>query len=124
MGDHRLLCGDATVRTEVDRFMGTDKGDLVLTDPPYNVDYEGYTEVRLTIKGDRMSSEQFERFLQDTFSSYRGVLKPGASLYVCHSSSWQREFQNASSQPSLKCDVRSSGRRIRSRGIRKLKVST
>jgi ParB-like chromosome segregation protein Spo0J len=71
IGDHRLLCGDATVRTDVDRLMGNDKGDLVFTDPPYNVAYEGYAEDRLTIKGDRMSPEQFEQFLQNTFSSYR-----------------------------------------------------
>jgi DNA modification methylase len=65
------------------------------TDPPCNVDYEGYTEDRLKIKGDRMTSAQFQQFLQATFASYRRVMKAGASLYVCHSSSWHREFQNA-----------------------------
>jgi DNA modification methylase len=107
IGDHRLFCGDATVRVDVDRLMGNDKGDLVFTDPPYNVAYEGYTEDRLTIKGDRMSPEQFEQFLQNTFSSYRDVLKPGASLYVCHSSSWQREFQNAieSAEFKVRCQI-------------------
>jgi DNA modification methylase len=107
IGDHRLLCGDATARTDVDRLMGSDKGDLVFTDPPYNVAYEGYTEDRLTIKGDRMSPEQFEQFLQNTFSSYRDVLKPEASLYVCHSSSWQREFQNAieSAEFKVRCQI-------------------
>jgi len=42
-----------------------------------------------------MSSEQFQRFLQESFQSLRSAVKPGASLYVCHASSWQREFQNA-----------------------------
>lgn len=69
--------------------------DLVFTDPPYNVDYEGYTEERLKIKGDRMSDADFKQFLESAFRSCRTAVKPGASLYVCHSSSWQREFQNA-----------------------------
>ena len=95
LGDHRVLCGDATASAEVERLMAGDAVDLVFTDPPYNVDYEGYTEERLKIKGDKMTSEQFLQFLVATFSSYRRIAKPGASMYVCHSSSWQREFQNA-----------------------------
>jgi DNA modification methylase len=95
LGDHKLVVGDATVRADVDRLMLGEAADLVFTDPPYNVDYEGYTEDRLKIKGDGMTPEQFRQFLLATFSSYRGIVKPGASMYVCHSSSWQREFQNA-----------------------------
>ena len=95
LGDHKLVVGDATVRADVDRLMAGDAVDMVFTDPPYNVDYEGYTEDRLTIKGDRMTPEQFQQFLLATFSSYRRIVKPGASMYLCHSSSWQREFQNA-----------------------------
>ena len=95
LGLHRVLCGDATSWADVERLMAGESGDLVFTDPPYNVSYEGYTEDRLTIQGDRMSAEQFMRFLQDAFGSYRRLIKPGASVYVCHSSSWQREFQNA-----------------------------
>jgi DNA modification methylase len=95
LGDHRVLCGDATVRADVERLMAGDAVDLIFTDPPYNVGYEGYTEERLTIKGDRMTSEQFQQFLTATFCNYRRIVKPGASMYVCHSSSWQREFQNA-----------------------------
>jgi DNA modification methylase len=75
--------------------MGGDSADLVFTDPPYNVDYEGYTEERLKLQGDRMSEAEFGLFLAAAFQSYRAVVKPGASLYVCHPSSWQREFQNA-----------------------------
>ena len=75
--------------------MAGDAADLVFMDPPYNVNYEGYTEERLKIQGDRMTDEQFKQFLETAFRSCRGVVKPGASLYVCHSSSWQREFQNA-----------------------------
>ncbi|MGI8991921.1 MAG: site-specific DNA-methyltransferase [Bryobacteraceae bacterium] len=93
--EHRVLCGDATSRADVGRLMNDDAADLVFTDPPYNVGYEGYTEERLTIKGDRMSDGDFKQFLEAAFRSYHGVVKPGGSLYVCHSSSWQREFQNA-----------------------------
>jgi DNA modification methylase len=95
LGDHRVLCGDATSRAEVERLMAGDAVDLVFTDPPYNVDYEGYTEDRLKIKGDKMTAEQFQEFLRATFTNYRRIAKPGASMYVCHSSSWQREFQNS-----------------------------
>jgi DNA modification methylase len=95
LGDHRVLCGDATDADGVDRLMGTDRADLVFTDPPYNVDYEGYTEDRLKIQGDRMSEDDFRAFLLNTFLSYRRLVKPEASLYVCHASSTQREFQNA-----------------------------
>jgi DNA modification methylase len=95
LGDHRVVCGDATVREHVEHLMGSEKADLIFTDPPYNVDYEGYTEDKLKIKGDRMTAEQFQSFLKDTFTSYRAIVKAGASMYVCHSSSWQREFQNA-----------------------------
>jgi DNA modification methylase len=95
MGNHKLLVGDATNGKDVARLMADDAADLIFTDPPYNVDYEGYTQERLKIKGDRMSDAEFKQFLEAAFRSCRAVVKPGASLYVCHSSSWQREFQNA-----------------------------
>jgi DNA modification methylase len=95
LGNHKLLVGDATDQAVVVRLMIGDSADLIFTDPPYNVDYEGYTKERLKIKGDRMSDAEFKQFLQKGFRSCRAAVKPGASLYVCHSSSWQREFQNA-----------------------------
>jgi DNA modification methylase len=95
LGNHRLLVGDATNQADVAGLMAGDAADLVFTDLPYNCAYEGYTKDKLTIQNDDMSPEEFIRFLQNSFVSFRTLVKPGASLYVCHSSSYQREFQNA-----------------------------
>jgi DNA modification methylase len=95
LGEHKLIVGDATNHGDVVRLMAGEVADLVFTDPPYNVDYEGYTEQKLKIKGDRMSDAEFKLFLEAAFRGLRTAVKPGASLYICHSSSWQREFQNA-----------------------------
>jgi PAS domain-containing protein len=66
LGNHRVLCGDAT---DVRQLIEGERADLVFTDPPYNVDYEGYTRDKLTIKGGRMKPEEFDRFLRATFAS-------------------------------------------------------
>ena len=87
----RNRLGVATIAADVQRLMaGAAAADLVFTDPPYNVDYAGYTGDRLTMQGDCLSAEQFQQFLATSFSNYRAIVKPGASLYICHSSSWQR----------------------------------
>jgi DNA modification methylase len=95
LGDHRLLVGDTTVTSDVRRLMAGDAADLLFLDPPFNVSYEGYTEQHLTMQGDSMSNADFQKFLEASFRSCRSAAKPGASMYLCHSSSWQREFQNA-----------------------------
>jgi DNA modification methylase len=95
LGNHKLFIGDATKAEDVARLMDGDTADLVFTDLPYNCAYEGYTDEHLTIQNDRMSDADYEQFLADAFQSYRSIVKPVASLYICHPSSWQREFQNA-----------------------------
>jgi DNA modification methylase len=95
LGNHKLLVGDATDRAQVARLMAGDAADLVFTDLPYNCDYEGYTEQHLKIQNDKMPDADFWRFLEQSFQTYRTAIKPGASLYICHPSSFQREFQNA-----------------------------
>jgi hypothetical protein len=80
--DHRVLCGDATTPADISRLMAGESADLVFTDPPYNVAYTGYTEEHLTIKNDSMTPEQFQKFLELSFRSYRSLVKTGASLYI------------------------------------------
>lgn len=96
LGDHRLLCGDALSPHDVDRLLAGETADLVLIDPPpYNVAHEEHTEDRAKIQRDLITSAQFRQFLSATFTSYRRIVKPGASVYACHSSYVQREFQDA-----------------------------
>lgn len=95
LGRHRVMCGDSTSIGNVEKLMSGELADMVFTDPPYNVNYEGYTEEKLKIVQDDMSDEQFNQFLLEIFSSYLIATKKGASMYVCHGSLYQREFQNA-----------------------------
>ncbi len=92
---HVLYCGDATSEADVERLMAGDKADMIFTDPPYSVNYEGYTEEKLKIQNDNMSDDEFKQFLTDAFANYQVVCKDEAGLYVCHGSIYQREFQNA-----------------------------
>ena len=84
LGNHRLLCGDATIKEDVKRLMEDKKIDMIFTDPPYNVNYSGRGKNDLgTIKNDNMDM----LFLNDTFSLAHEYLKPLGSLYVCHGDS-------------------------------------
>lgn len=95
LGSHRLFVGDSLLTSTLPALLGTQKVDLVITDPPYNVDYQGYTEEELTIEGDAMPLKEFKEFLVRTFETYRRAMKRSASIYVFHPSSFQREFENA-----------------------------
>ena len=62
LGRHRVICGDATVITDIEKLMGGALADMLLTDPPYNVDYTGKTKDALKIQNDKMSDDGFRHF--------------------------------------------------------------
>ena len=82
MGKHRLLCGDSTSVTDLEKLTEGQLVDMWLTDPPYNVAYEGGTKEKLTIKNDEMGDEQFRQFLRDAYTAADMVMKPGAVFYI------------------------------------------
>lgn len=81
LGDHRLICGDCC-SSDVARLMDGKKADLYLTDPPYNVDYEGAAG---KIENDNMKSDIFRDFLVSAFKVANEVMRPGAAFYIWHS---------------------------------------
>jgi DNA modification methylase len=82
LGDHRVLCGDATQPAELARVMEGVPADAVWTDPPYNVAYESAAG---TIQNDALSDEDFGRFLSAAFAATFAAMAPGAPIYVSHS---------------------------------------
>jgi len=95
IGQHRLLCGSSTQTDTWKRLMGDELADLVITDPPYNVAYEGGTKDRLTIENDSMSNDEFYKFLYDFYTALTTVCKKGAAIYVWHASSEVINFAKA-----------------------------
>ncbi|MDQ0291028.1 DNA modification methylase [Oligosphaera ethanolica] len=90
LGRHRLMCGDATEKDDLIKLMNGQEADLWLTDPPYNVAYEG--EHGLKIKNDNMKTSEFDDFLRRAFGLVALILKPGASFYIFHSTSTSVSF--------------------------------
>lgn len=95
IGRHKLMCGDATSEDVLKRLMGGDKADMYLTDPPYNVAYEGKTEDKLTIQNDSMEDSVFYQFLVDSFVAADSVMNEGAAFYVWHADLEGYNFRGA-----------------------------
>lgn len=80
IGEHRLLCGSSTETDNWQKLCGEEKVDLVITDPPYNVDYVGKTKDALKIKNDKMRNSEFYQFLYDFFTAAFTQIKPGGGV--------------------------------------------
>lgn len=95
LGNHRLVCGDSTSIDDITKLCGDHMVDMWLTDPPYNVAYEGKTKDALKIKNDSMGDDQFRQFLRDAYSAADTVMKPGAVFYIWHADSEGYNFRGA-----------------------------
>jgi DNA modification methylase len=88
LGNHRLMCGDSTSVDDVDKLINKEKIDVVFTDPPYNIDYQGVRDKRDKIKNDKMSDEDFVDFLSSS-------LYQCETMYVCCSWQYAHLFRQA-----------------------------
>ena len=95
LGNHRLMCGDSCSITDMEKLANDRKVDMWLTDPPYNVAYEGKTKDALTIQNDSMSNDGFRQFLRDAYVTADTVMKPGAVFYIWHADSEGYNFRGA-----------------------------
>ena len=93
LGRHRVMCGDSTKPNDVDDLVDGKQVDMVWIDPPYNVDYEGGTGLK--IQNDKMENEQFYNFLLDAFVRCEEVMKQGAPIYIAHADSEGKNFRQA-----------------------------
>ena len=99
LGRHRLLCGDSTKLADVQRLCGGSVMDMLLTDPPYNVDYEGAAG---KIQNDNMSDAAFREFLRNAFLCAKDVLKPGGAFHIWHADSEGYNFRGACGDAGLR----------------------
>jgi len=88
LGNHRLLCGDSTSEKDVARLMDEKRADMVFTDPPYNIDYQGVSDKREKIKNDKMGDKDFVKFLENSLMSCE-------TMYVCCSWQYAHLFREA-----------------------------
>jgi len=95
LGKHRLMCGDSCSLPDMERLCVGQLVDMWLTDPPYNVAYEGKTKDALKIQNDSMGDDQFRQFLRDAYVTADLVMKPGAVFYIWHADLEGYNFRGA-----------------------------
>ena len=93
LGEHRLICGDSTKDMYIEALMDGEQADLLVTDPPYNVNYEAKRHEK--IANDNMADAAFLAFLVDTFKNANDVMKPGAAFYIWHADNQGFNFRTA-----------------------------
>lgn len=102
LGRHRLYCGDATNPEDIETLMTDKKADLIITDPPYNVDYTGGTPDQLKIENDKMDTESFYQFLLKSFINLYQTSADGASIYIFHADTEGMNFRKAFTEAGFK----------------------
>tara|TARA_R100000951_G_scaffold27701_1_gene23807 strand:- start:140 stop:1315 length:1176 start_codon:yes stop_codon:yes gene_type:complete len=95
IGEHRLLCGSSTENDTWEKVMNGQLCDLVVTDPPYNVDYTGKTKDALKIDNDKKSNDDFYQFLYDFYTALGSYTKEGGAWYVWHADLEGANFRQA-----------------------------
>lgn len=95
LGNHRVMCGDSTSIDAVEALMDGQKADQLVTDPPYNIAYEGGSKKREQIKNDEMGGADFRQFLRDAFIAADTVMKAGAVFYIWHADTEGYNFRGA-----------------------------
>ncbi|MCK9308672.1 MAG: DNA modification methylase [Candidatus Cloacimonetes bacterium] len=93
LGKHRVMCGDATIKEDVLKLVDGKIADMIFTDPPYNVDYEGANGMK--IQNDKQNDADFKDFLFKSFKNMAEVTKPGGSIYCCHADTEGLNFRRA-----------------------------
>ena len=102
LGNHRLMCGDSCSTNDMEKLCDGQLVDMWLTDPPYNVAYEGKTKDALKIQNDSMGDDQFRQFLRDAYVTADLVMKPGAVFYIWHADSEGYNFRGAAQDAGWK----------------------
>ena len=100
LGEHRLMCGDSTSPADVQKLMGDEQADCLLTDPPYNVNYGGDAHSPASgkhrvIENDNLTDSDFYKFLLAFYENAEMALKPGGSFYIWHADSEGYNFRKA-----------------------------
>jgi DNA modification methylase len=99
LGKHRVICGDSTDPFIIEKLFAGAKADVIFTDPPYNVNYEGGAG---KIKNDNMADDKFRHFLRRAFGVMFRMLKDGGAVYVCHADTEGLNFRGAFNEAGFK----------------------
>ncbi len=99
LGKHKVMCGDSTLDSDVKALLGEEIIDIIFTDPPYNVDYEGTAG---KIQNDKQEDGEFYDFLFKAFTNMFNYVKPGGSIYVCHADTEGYNFRKSYREAGFK----------------------